>query len=129
MVRTNLSGSTTKVENEKARATTTPGVQAVKALVVGRLLRKEKDRTKEKARQTERNKEQKERASAGLVVETTTRETAVTRIDLYSKSLRKVLRQGRIRLLQQLRWVVVRQVPTSSKMRAEYITKACTTTA
>ena len=49
----------TKVEKEKARATTTPGVQAVQALVVGHLLKKEKERTKEKARQTERTKEQK----------------------------------------------------------------------
>lgn len=45
-------------------------------------------------------------------METTTRETAGTRIDLYSKLLRKVLCQGRIRLLQQLRRVVARQVPT-----------------
>lgn len=59
-------------------------------------------------------------------METTTREIAGIRIDLYSKLLRRVLHQGRIRLLlQRRRQVVVRQVQISGKMCVENITTAC----
>ena len=66
----------------------------------------------EKGKGKNKGKGKTDGKNKGVVVETTTREAAGTRKDLYSKLLRKVLCQGRIRLLQQLRRVVARQVPT-----------------